>query len=697
MSSSSSGFAAQTTQPGALYQDFLQARGLTAADEAQLGLQLLDPQETHDALGHTREWSIKLPYFDILGQETGFTRVRLLMPRSKMKYSQPRASGSHIYFPPTVGWKHVCQDVDVPIIITEGEFKAWALTKAITAGGLPYAALGLAGVTSWTDRTGLHLHKDLMQIYWKRKTSFQEKHRKVYIVFDYDGAEPDGEPNEQVGMAETRLAVTLRGLGAEVYLCRVGKFGPGKGSKYAIDDHLLGGGDLGQVLSTTSTVMNGIDTLETKLYEFKTEYALYNGDVIRLRDGLILPWSKAKIDSAQHYFVQVIQKPNGQTSSREIPLIDEYKKWPRCCKLEHVGMYPEHQGMPITPDKCYNLFKPWAYEPLPGDPGPYLDFCKYFFQAEPHFEDYWHDWVANVIQQPWRRNNTTPQFIHDMEGMGKSAIPEFIAEMLGYGDGAPAATLGPDDLFGNFNGAMRGKVFVVVNEPSSDREDHSAKLKNLITGKEITINNKYGAQYSIKNYVNYVFTSNKPYITHMGASSRREAIYKCPSFNPLDILERVGKMMRWARANNGAGFSMALNWYMNRDISGFDPYAPAPKTHYKDIAIALSKTPMESFASELADWTMSHLDGVAAFTATQLSILSERWGHDIRPKAQYIKKALQSYGDLDPQKVIRIDGKPQRHVLFVVTKSEQKILLLNDFTTIAKKTSDAIKREVEQS
>jgi hypothetical protein len=183
----------------------------------------------------------------------------------------------------------------------------------------------------------------------------------------------------------------------------------------------------------------------------------------------------------------------------------------------------------------------------------------------------------------------------------------------------------------------------------------------------------------------------------MGASSRREAIYKCPSFNPLDILEKVGKMMRWARANNGAGFAATLNWYMNRDIGDFDPYAPAPKTHYKDIAIALSKTPMESFASELTDWTMAQLDGVAAFTATQLAVLSERWGHDIRPKVQYIKKALQSYGDLDPQRVIKVDNKPQRHVLFVVTKSGHKILLLNDFTTIAKQTSDAIKREIEQN
>ena len=356
-----------------------------------------------------------------------------------------------------------------------------------------FRSLGLAGVTSWTDKSGLHLHSDLMKIAWRRKTSFADKHRKVHIIFDYDGAGDDGEPNEQVGMAETKLAVTLRGLGAEVHLCRVGRFGPGKGSKYAIDDHLLNGGTLGQVLASTSTVMNGIDTLETKLYEFKTQYALYNGDVIRLKDGLIMNWNKAKIDSAQHYFVLTNTNARGQTTTKEIPLIDEYKKWQRCCKLEQIGMYPEYQGLQITPHKCYNLFRDWAYEPLVGDPSPYLEFCEYFFQAEPEFVNYWHDWVANVIQFPWRRNNTTPQFIHDMEGMGKSAIPEFIAEMLGLGDNAPAATLGPDDLFSNFNGSMKGKVFVVVNEPSSDRDDHSAKLKNLITGKEITINNKYGA------------------------------------------------------------------------------------------------------------------------------------------------------------------------------------------------------------
>jgi len=690
------GFAAQTTSPAILYNDFLLKRAFTPQDEQALGLQLLEPVDTYQLLGHTKEWAIKLPYYGMDGLPTGFNRVRILTPKGKMKYSQARASGSHIYFPPTVGWKQVAQDTDVPIIITEGEFKAWSLTKQIATDQLTYAALGLAGVTSWTDKAGLHLHRDLMQIVWQRKTAFQDRHRKVYIIFDYDGGGEAGEPNEQVGMAETKLAVTLRGLGAEIHLCRVGRFGPGKGHKFAIDDHLQAGGNLGQVLTSTSTVMNGIDTLETRLYEFKTQYALYNGDVIRLRDGLILNWNKARIDSAQAFFTVLNTNARGQATSKEIPLLDEYKKWSRCCKLDQVGMYPEYQGLQITPDKCFNLFKTWAYEPLPTDPDPYLEFCKYFFQAEPHFANYWHDWVANVIQYPWRRNNTTPQFIHDMEGMGKSAIPEFIAEMLGLGETSPAATLGPDDLFGNFNGLMKGKVFVVVNEPSSDRDDHSAKLKNLITGKEITINNKYGAQYSIKNYVNYVFTSNKPYITHMGNSSRREAIYKCPTFEQADILLRVSALMKWARANGGAGFSAVLNWYMNRDLQDFDPYAPAPMTAYKQVAIALSQTPLEAFGQELAGWVRANLDGVAAFTSAQLAVLCERWGHDARPKSQYIKKALQPHGDLEPQKAITIGGKTARYTVLTITGQNCNFALHGKYTEVAKRTEVAVQKEIAQ-
>lgn len=697
----SMGFASHTTQPDELYKNFLQKRKYDDQDAQTLGLELLDKDQTKGLLGHTFEWSVKIPYFDIDGQDTGFVRVRLLTPKTKMKYSQARASGAHIYFPPKVPWRSVINNVDIPIIITEGEFKSWSITKAIAAEGLTHACIGLAGVTSWTSKSGVHLHPDLMQIMWQKKSSFDTKHRKVMIIFDYDGAKDDGEPNEQVAFAETKLAVTLRGLGAEVHLCRVGRFGPGKGSKFAIDDHLDAGGTLGSVLATTSVIMNGIDTLDVRLHEFSTKYALYNGDVIRIDDGHIMPFHKAKIDSAQHVFLQQITVPGRGTqppkiTTREIVLLEEYKKWKRRCDIRKVGVFPQYQGLKITPDGNYNYLNSWLHDPIDGDVSWYLNFCEYFFRDEPAFADYWHDWVANVVQHPERRNNTTPQFVSNIEGIGKSAVAEFIAEMLGLGENGPAIIIGPDELFGNFNGIFKNKVLIVINEPSSDREDHSAQLKSMITGKEIAINNKYGAQYNIENYMNFIFTSNKPYITKMGNNARREAIYKPSSLTNAETHPKVVNLMAWARHDRG--FGKVLNWYYNRDISGFDPSKPAPDTAYKKIAIQAGRSPIEAFAKELSDWVVERLDGYAAFTPAQLELLCERWGHDSRAKSQYIKKALLNYADLE-SKPISFQGKTIRFTVCKITNPPvpaKDLLKHGALSALANDTDQAVRQEIEQ-
>jgi len=696
------GFSSHITQPDQLYDEFIQKRQFNEQDVKNLGLELLSKEVTRQLLGHTNELSVKIPYFDVDGQDTGFVRVRLLVPKTKMKYSQARASGSHIYFPPTVPWRSILTNVDIPIIITEGEFKSWSITKAIAIDGLAHACIGLAGVTSWTSKNGVQLHPDLMQFMWSKKTSFDTKHRKVHIVFDYDGAKDDGEPNEQVALAETKLAITLRGLGAEVHLCRVGRFGTGKGKKFAIDDHLIAGGSLGAVLASTSVIMNGVDTLDVKLHEFSCKYALYNGDVIRLDDGHIMSFQKAKIDSAQSIFLQTVTVPGRgnqppKVSTREITLIEEYKKWRKRCDIRRVGVFPQYQGLKVTPDGCYNYLGSWLHEPLVGDVELYLEFCKYFFRDEPSFADYWHDWVANVVQYPWRRNNTTPQFVSNVEGIGKSAAAEFIAEMLGLGDHGPAIIIGPDELFGNFNGIFKNKILIVINEPSSDREDHSAQLKSMITGKEIAINNKYGAQYNIENYMNFIFTSNKPYITKMGNNARREAIYKPASLTNLETHPKVVRLMQWARTDQG--FGKVLNWYYNRDISSFDPAKPAPDTKYKQVAIQAGRSPIEAFAKELADWITEHLNGYAAFTPAQMEILCEKWGHDSRPRSQYIKKALLNYADIE-SKPINSGGKTNRYIVVKITNLKAVDRDLNKhgaLSSLVSETEMAVRGEIEQS
>jgi hypothetical protein len=150
--------------------------------------------------------------------------------------------------------------------------------------------------------------------------------------------------------------------------------------------------------------------------------------------------------------------------------------------------------------------------------------------------------------------------------------------------------------------------------------------------------------------------------------------------------------MRWARANKGSGFSAVLDWYLNRDIAHFDPYAPAPMTAYKKKAIELSKSPLEAFAKELAEWTRENCSGVAAFTATQLSVLCERWGYDARAKTQYIRRAIESQGEIEPSRVIKINGKTQRYTTFQVTPVQVTVKSWVDIVAITEK---AILSELE--
>ena len=270
--------------------------------------------------------------------------------------------------------------------------------------------------------------------------------------------------------------------------------------------------------------------------------------------------------------------------------------------------------------------------------------------------------------------------------------------MLGIGEGSPAIIVGPDELFGSFNGILKNKIFVVVNEPSSDREDHSAKLKNFITSKEITINNKYGQQYSIENYMNFVFTTNRPYVTTMGNNARREAIYKPETLTNTETRPMVTALMRWARAG---GFGQVLNWYYLRDIAHFDPFQAAPETKRKAQVVKMSQSPTQQFVNELLEWMKIHIGDMAFFTNQQLQILYRTWqGEEKMPHTKYVKAALSSITPGDDAIVFM--KKDDQDTGKNVTVRGWFIGNTRDWEScnkrqIAKKTADAIAKEVQSS
>jgi len=654
------GFASYVTQPSELYHQFLQARKFDDTDQQTLGLQLLTPDETQALIGHTKDWSVKIPYYGLDGVETGFTRIRLLMPKTKMKYSQRRSSGAHIYFPPTLNWSTLIKDVTKPIIITEGEFKAWSIVKAIPKEGLNHAVIGLAGVTSWGNKTNeTPLHKDLMEILWRKSNGLTSVSRQVYILFDYDGKEDNGEPNEQVAIAEAQLAKTLRGLGADVHLCRVGKYAPAQGDKYAIDDHLNSGKALTDVLINAEQLsLMGTPDLKTLLYEFRTQYAFFNGDVIRLSDGHGFSYSKAKVDAGHLRYTFT----NPQGVVKHTDLLDEYKAWPKKLNLKSIDVYPEYQGYTITPDGCYNLLKDWKYSPIEGDVQPYLDFCKYFFRDLPEFEDFFHNWVAQIIQQPWKKNFTSIIFASSLEGIGKSALAEFIAGMMGVGLNCPAGICGPDEIFKEKNDVLSGKLLVVVNEPSSDREDHQKTLKHLVTSDFINIDKKYGLKYTTRNYINLIMTTNAAYVTKMSKNSRRDAIYMPKTLTREEGMLRYKALEAWAKFEHGN--KKVLNWYMCRDLGGYNPTDAAPESKHKDESVKMSQSSIEDFADELYDLINNELSGVAAFRPAQIEVLAESLTGLKHVKAKALVYAFSKLGQVDMNGIAKIDGVTTRFHIY---------------------------------
>jgi len=671
------GFSDQTISPKELYTQFLQDRQFDDEDIKLLGLSYLTESETTELLGFPEHSpSIRLPYFDLNGSPTDFVRVRVLNPRGKRKYSQPQRSGSHIYFPQNLRWITAKTNLDIPLIITEGEFKAHAVTKALALEGLSHVCLALAGVSSWTDKSKLPIHKDLMSFLYNKGLSA----RDVYILFDYDGKYTSGEPNDQVALEESKLAITLAGLGAKVHLCRIGRFAPLKGQKYAIDDHLAAGAKLSEILNDVIDPTFLRNSEEYYLFTAKTQWAIFNGQWVRLADGMQFSSQRVRTELANQSWTK--PKPNGQVMV--VKLADAYPNWAKRFDLKGFGMYPQHQGYSITPDGYFNFMKAWPHEALNLPCEPWLNWCKYFFQDAPEFEEFFHNWVAQILQKPWDRNNTTLQFISPKQGIGKSFTVGWIAEMIEE----LSLSLGPDRLFERFNSFLLNKILVIVDEPSTDNMRHADTVKNYITNDRISIEIKNQDSFSIQNFVNYAFTTNHSKVTTMSEGSRREAIYMPNSLDPIACQNLISTIKEWCANRNG--FNAMMYFYMNRDLSQFNSKAHAPMNEHKQEVIQSSKSAWGQFAQETWEWIETELDGSAAISKNMMTILIKHFGYDTaRLTAHTINNSFADLCFTQQNKMIKNDSGESMRCLLLTRTSDNpdisyKVILDNTHKAIEK-------------
>ena len=154
--------------------------------------------------------------------------------RARQKYLSPPGRSNMLYFVPGTG-PALLDDVELPIIVADGEFKTLALWRLAHHGSSHeprFLPLGVSGVYGWRGTIGKMVGldgsrldvkgaiKDLDWITWDR--------RRVILAFGTDPANP-----ELARVARSELAAHLRGRGALVGFL---EWNPAQGK--GIDDHL---------------------------------------------------------------------------------------------------------------------------------------------------------------------------------------------------------------------------------------------------------------------------------------------------------------------------------------------------------------------------------------------------------------------------------------------------------------------------
>lgn len=569
-----------------------------------------------------------IPFFDADGNPVmdcgrPFERVRLNRWEGQGKYRNEAGTAVHAYLPPLLfnkSWRDVFRSAEDFVVITEGEFKAGAAVRH----GLP-PTIGLTGVDCLTTKKA-GLVPEL--------AGLKLTNRLVYVAFDAP-THPDLEASI------TRAANYLMIRGARVKIVRIektaayeSKFPDAKG-KMGLDDFLFAGGTWRELMDTSVEIED--DLCQNQLF---SQIAILLGPAqpsyVHVADGPSgsIGTVRTKAAMVESFSDQWVEKEN---DDGETKFVNAFKDWtanPRRTKLKDVVVRPDLPPLSITPDQNWNSWP--GIVTLPKQNRRHARFfyrflVKFFSHSvEERATVRLHrkrflQWMAHIFQHPETRQFTSWTFLSKHEGIGKSALLEMVAHIIGAGDGGGAYIATADDLESPWTDYLQGKAYIVYNEPSNNNAKLRQKTKNLRTDTHLNCNTKYGAKFRIPNIVTFGFTTNEDYPFGISETARRDWVWE-PKWEQTDRawMAEAAKFGELACGQGAASdeFRAAVLYELlhSVDLRGYDPKAPAGASKAK-IRAAKASTSLTGLRKEdILNRVLAELDN-----RTAVAWRTEKW------------------------------------------------------------------------
>lgn len=561
--------------------DDLDRSGLTVADYKKMQLAVCDREKASVVLNSefVTDGYI-LPYFDVRGKLTDSIRFRFLKDLKNkdgkiVKYSQLKGSNPQLYFSPCIKWPKLLEDTSIALTFTEGEKKAY---KACCEG-IP--TIGLGGVWSFRSKK---LRKALIDDF--KHITLQD--RKILLCFDNDS-----QSNPEVMSALRAFAKVLNDNGANVFNKKL-PFNPYQ--KIGLDDYLLDHSkkDYDDIPESQFDEITEVDELSNEV-----AYIREIGKFYIFKDNLFV--SDKTLTN-----IKYANRTMMGDQDKSVSIAQLWIQSPK--RREHVRL-AYCPGQPeVTDNNEYNLWKGWGSVPKKGSIKVFIDAVKIIFNNDKVLIPWFLDWVAYPIQKPGAKMLTGVLLQSVEHGTGKSSIGMCIGAMYG----SNYKLIDDDQLSGGFNEWAVNKQFILGDEISGkDKRGEADKIKNLITREDVTLNRKYQPSYSVKDCMQYLFTSNHVDALSIDLEDRRVFVYQ--------ILRGMGLSLEMGIAlenfRKGSGTAHLLYYFINEhQISkGFDHRARPPMTQAKADLIDHSLTDIERFLTNVKlnpDFALA-IDGVS--------------------------------------------------------------------------------------
>ena len=241
-------------------------------------------------------------------------------------------------------------------------------------------------------------------------------------------------------------------------------------------------------------------------------------------------------------------------------------------KLILEGGWIERRGV-----TCFNLYRAPMIEP--GDPEKAEPWIQHVRLIYPDEADHIIDWLAHRVQRPQEKINHA-LVLGGQQGIGKDTLLEPVKHAIGPWN---FHEVSPKQVLGRFNGFLKA-VILRISEARDlgefDRFQFYDHMKSYTASPPDTlrVDEKNLREYAILNCCGVIITTNhKTDGIFLPADDRRHFVAWSSRTKDDPEFQNGYWQSLYAWYHDG-GMRHVAAFLMQRDISGFDPKAPPPKT-----------------------------------------------------------------------------------------------------------------------